>query len=828
MSFPEHTNPSKGRDAKAPYNFVPLAEKIVPELSRPDRDVYYSNRFTGVIHCMLKTESPLYTRAALEQDEYRKKPTKDGEKSKNKSDFFYVDPATKQPVIPGSSLRGMLRTLVEIITFSKPQPVTDRQLFFRTLDDTAIGKAYGKRMVGGDRGGQGSYPKVKAGYMERVGHNYKIRPAQTLLTTQFFRVKEDVALNMIRNLNPMAYQNNRGRWSPERSYQWLRQEIWFRPVAPTLHTQSAQFYGDVTDIQVGKHSPGIDWVQGWFIASGWVPSQQGSGKHRHWIIAPPVTDAQQLIDVNDIDIDAYEELGAGRSQTIEKQKMSVLSKRAGELIPCFYADWKDSEGNKRIAFGHTAMFRLPYEYSPRDLLPYSEQQLQITDFAEAIFGWVDDKKGRTIAGRVSVSDAHVTQFAKRLHLLEASEPPLTPLLSGPKPTSFQHYLTQGSDEKKDLYHYQDKDDTTLRGHKLYWHKDDKLQLQDYHDANAKADSTQHTFMRPIDQGVSFAFDIHFENLAAEELGALLWVLRVAGDGKHCLKVGMAKPLGLGSVSVQSRLCLSGRSARYRTLFSHPKWEETPVMFESSQLADTSTSAQFAGLNASLQNNETVEVVDLALFVAAFENFILTQMGAKGDPDDTAFSKLPRVQTLLALLQWPGERRSDNGYNQTTYMGLEEFKQRPVLPDPVWVTQPALQAVPNRRTNTRTVSKMGPDKERVSSLSPQDVLAYITSDRSKIVPSVQQQTPTTLPPLTSLDQLKENDTLIGTVVRVEQDSVLVDLGPGTARLHKDQTHPPTRYQEILVRNFPEGRIIQVWVKGRNRQGKLQLTMKAPSS
>ena len=150
MSFPEHTNPSKGRDAKAPYNFVPLAEKIVPELSRPDRDVYYSNRFTGVIHCMLKTESPLYTRAALEQDEYRKKPTKDGEKSKNKSDFFYVDPATKQPVIPGSSLRGMLRTLVEIITFSKPQPVTDRQLFFRTLDDTAIGKAYGKRMVGGD------------------------------------------------------------------------------------------------------------------------------------------------------------------------------------------------------------------------------------------------------------------------------------------------------------------------------------------------------------------------------------------------------------------------------------------------------------------------------------------------------------------------------------------------------------------------------------------------------------------------------------------------------------------------------------------------------
>jgi len=824
MSCPKHTNPSKGREAKAPYNFVPLAEEIVTAKSLLDRDVYHNNRYTGVIHCQLETKTPLYTRAALEKDELEKYRLKDkDEKTKTKADFFYIDPTTKQPVIPGSSLRGMLRTLVEIITFSKPQPVTDRQLFFRTLDTSSVAKSYTDRMVAGDRGGKGSYPDVKAGYMEKVGIDYYIRPAQKLLKTQFYRVEEKLALDVFPDLQKMSASKN---------YLWKRYPIWFQPVEPLSHKpKSPKFNAEVTKLRLrhtGEQAP-TGWVKGYFIASGWVPSRTG-GKHLHWIIGPE-TDESQRYPVDALDIEAYRELGAGLSQTIRDKKMSILPDQTGELIPCFYTEWKDSTGVERLAFGHTAMFRLPYEYSPRDLLPYSEQQLQITDFAEAIFGWVDDKKGRTIAGRVSVSDAHVTQFAKRLHLLEASEPPLTPLLSGPKPTSFQHYLTQGSDEKKNLYHYQDKNDTTLRGHKLYWHKDDKLQLQDYHDANAKADSTQHTVMRPVDKGVFFTFDINFENLAVEELGALLWVLRVAGDGKHCLKVGMAKPLGLGSVSVQSRLCLSGRSARYRTLFSHPKWEETPVMFESSQLADTSTSAQFAGLNASLQNNETVEVVDLALFVAAFENFILTQMGAKGDPDDTAFSKLPRVQTLLALLQWPGERRSDNGYNQTTYMGLEEFKQRPVLPDPVWVTQPALQAVPNRRTNTRTVRAISSDEIRpIDHKAIDETLEYIkqqTEKRQKEEERRQPVHPIATPvTLKSFKDAQRGMLVSGKVKTVSFTGVVtIDLGYGDGQLPFNQIEPANLSEEELKQQFPIGQPIDLWIESA-RKGQIVLSMRKP--
>lgn len=50
---------------------------------------------------------------------------------------------------------------------------------------------------------------------------------------------------------------------------------------------------------------------------------------------------------------------------------------------------------------------------------------------------------------------------------------ITPsILASPKPTTFQHYLVQTSDEKPELKHYasQPNQDTVIRGHKLYWHK----------------------------------------------------------------------------------------------------------------------------------------------------------------------------------------------------------------------------------------------------------------------------------------------------------------------------------------------------------------------
>lgn len=649
MSLPQHIDPeTPERRARAPYNFVPLPEAIVPAQPLPDRDRYDPERYTGVIHCTLTSETPLYTRAALEGREYGDRQAKD------KDEFFYVDPETKEPVIPGSSLRGMLRNLVEIVSYSKPQPVTDKQLFFRTVDISSVGKAYGARMSGGNPNTQGNYPLAKAGYMERCGYTYYIRPAQEIEGTQFYRVTEQIARRVIPGLREMARPKDAEHWSPNKDYEWKRQEVWFRPVPPVSHLpESRQFYADVTELSVAAACPGDGWVRGWFIASGWVPSKKGGGKRRHWIVGPPVEDDAQRREVHDRDIEAYDELGAGLTQIIREMKMSVLPKKEGERIPCFYTFWQDSEGNERVAFGHTAMFRIPYEWSPRDLLPDYLRDSSVTDMAEAIFGWVDDRKGRTIAGRVYVGDAHVTGQTGSLFEVAPHDPPIRSLLSGPKPTTFQHYLTQDDEDPLELHHYgeQERNRTTLRGHKLYWHKDDRLARRDFHDARARPDSTQHTSLRPVAKGVTFDFDVRFENLAAPELGVLLWGLHVGDQDGFRLKIGMGKPLGLGSVRTHPQLNLSQRLERYQQL--RAEW-----------LAPADPAAG-----------------DIDRFVTDFEKALWAALPEEAKAGARDFRSLPRIQALRHLLHWHGPDP-----DATRYMNLDakEYKDRPVLPTPAEV------------------------------------------------------------------------------------------------------------------------------------------------
>ena len=65
--WPEHQNPTNWeRIASAPYNFVPLPEKIIPAVHNadelPDHDKYYQGRLSGYFDVTLTTRSALYIR----------------------------------------------------------------------------------------------------------------------------------------------------------------------------------------------------------------------------------------------------------------------------------------------------------------------------------------------------------------------------------------------------------------------------------------------------------------------------------------------------------------------------------------------------------------------------------------------------------------------------------------------------------------------------------------------------------------------------------------------------------------------------------------------
>ncbi|MCL4256793.1 MAG: TIGR03986 family CRISPR-associated RAMP protein, partial [Anaerolineae bacterium] len=116
--------------AHAPYNFVPLNDEHMLEGELFPHTCYAEGRHTGYFDVEMTTVTPLFVRGMRGAD--MPNDTKISEP------FMLND----KPVIPGSSLRGMIRAIVEIITFGKTHFVDDRSLIYRSVGDKTNFGAY--------------------------------------------------------------------------------------------------------------------------------------------------------------------------------------------------------------------------------------------------------------------------------------------------------------------------------------------------------------------------------------------------------------------------------------------------------------------------------------------------------------------------------------------------------------------------------------------------------------------------------------------------------------------------------------------------------------
>ncbi|BAZ06392.1 TIGR03986 family type III CRISPR-associated RAMP protein [Calothrix sp. NIES-3974] len=672
-------NVPENRKAVAPYNFVELPNQIVevkPD-SLPQQNIYYSqseNRYTGRINCTLTTESPLYIRCGLTTEEFAC-----GAESKDLADFFYTGIANKarKPVIPGSSLRGMIRSLVEIISFSKLDKVSDAdKFFFRAVaadKDDPLKNIYTNYL---------KKENLKAGYLVKKDDGWYIRPATKIEDKYFIYIKEKHVEGKIDGFICMKSLD----YVPQ-----YRQNISFGD----FYTQNGRccakkISNDCTEFEY----MGVLVTSGNMLESTNLDEQERErklkskgGRKYHYLVGIPDSKAE-LIKINDDAITAYcraltnfQKAKSPYDNNPFEQDSGVL--KNGRVI--FYSQIKSEE---IILFGHCPNFRIPYSplqdgkaASAVDFIPNHIGKSDKIDLADAIFGFVREKdknhpnsthenngtKLSALAGRVFIENAICEKTVNDdIWLTGNLEQTITPkILSNPKPTTFQHYLVQSNDDKAQLKHYASKpvEDTVIRGHKLYWHKPNakKEDIEENDTTKIKKSSSQYTKIKPIKAGVKFTFDIHFENLSNIELGALLWILKIAANPKYCLSLGMGKPLGMGAVKIEYQLLLNNRHERYSQLFNSNQW----LTGEENQ-SNTDSKSQAC--------------------IDAFEKFIVDNIHPDDHPEGynaTKLDKIPRIQMLLLMLRCDNPPSADN----TRYMTIEptnEYKERPILPTPFQV------------------------------------------------------------------------------------------------------------------------------------------------
>ncbi len=581
-------NIAEGRKAKAPYNFVPLNDDniIARDLEdRVDYDIYHDDLYTGFIEIELETLTETLLR-----------------RSSDSPDFFTIG---DQVLIPGSSIRGMIRSLVEILSFGKFGNFEDKKLFFRGFADKTLGGEYRKAGLSDyNPRNRTSVYNCKAGLLTYNNRKFTIQPCGQ---------PSQVTKNEVRQ----------------------------------LFSQNQKSYATFTYEKIKNK---------YYVISGDM-----NNKRHDWCIDLN-NKVGNPIAVKDSDIESYEQDINRDTKQLDLLKLA----RDGKEVPCFYIE----RGGSQIVFAHTPMMRLPYNYSIGDHIHDDHKDKNIYDFAELMFGCLRDELSNSVVGKLFFEDANLIPGQKDIYSLD--KPMICKPLLEPKPTTFQNYLVQTSDNQANLFHYNKIGDkvAAIRGNKLYWHRTPDWKKEDQ-DMSKKGE--YEALINPIKAGIKFKGKIRFENLKYVELGMLLLAIDLP-DG-HAHKIGMGKPYGLGSIRINSELFISDRYSRYINISA----EITDIESSSDQIEEFKIHAISAILRT-FENDE--EAVDDEEAINEEKEEIKYTM------DD--FFKNKRIKELYRMLDFKNKPKN----SQTRYMEIEhktpdgrknnEFRERPVLPLPTKV------------------------------------------------------------------------------------------------------------------------------------------------
>ncbi len=652
-TLPQHaTQIDDDRLSKAPYNFVRLPEGVakasetsnakaaIDARAIPDRSKANPDTLSGEIHCTLTTASPIYIRAGLTPEQKQS-----GLESKDMSAFFYVGD-DGNPVIPGSSLRGMFRSLVEIISFSKFTTDQTKQLMYRAVgDQTSVGKRYREALM--DEIERNTFvPKIRGGYIKALGNDkWAINPAKEIGGATWARIKIDSQINRFSNRTDLYVKTDR---ASEKNVRHVSIEY--------------------SDVQRWSPNPQQGYHPVVLCKSGRM-----HGKKTEAVVFEKI--ASKKLRIPDALVNIYrEDLSNGPEKIVGPK--GVLQ----DGHPIFFV--LDNNAQVQLFWGHTRNFRIPYPLAPSDYIPKSVKESEALDLADAIFGFTKDK-GKQYSGRVSFGQATLAPNQTDIYLNNGRD--ITPkVLSTPKPTCYQHYLTQPAPNAQVIGKTRDGRAKTqialadygtsprkavLRGTKLFWHKGNvttkDIQVERYD----KSKENVYTKIRPITANKTFSFKIRFTQLKPHELGAIVWLLNIASDENYRLKIGMGKPLGLGAIAIESDVKLTTVKDRYSSVFNQNDWASGAV-------------AKF----------------DSSAYMTAFEKWVLESNGHLSLLHKR-LSDHPRIKDLLTMLSWPGPSKTDTRYLEIERLDpnarrgkTNEYKLRPVLGEPQAYLSPTISVV----------------------------------------------------------------------------------------------------------------------------------------
>jgi CRISPR-associated protein (TIGR03986 family) len=486
-----------------PYNFVGLSSEV-------KRDTYRKGEYSGTIECTLRNISPLFI-AGEKLD--------DG--SGHQREYFLHD--GKNYLIPGSSIKGGIRSVFEAVTASCIRNIEGERLEERKTAGDFNDRIYGiiKRLPTKDEDGL----IVEAG-VARISH-------------------ENI---------PSEYRRGRDLiegWHP------LELTAGIKNYESSNTDKDPRLVRDLGEVTGRAQIDG-----GLFIGS------QIYGKKKEKIIFKKQDGKNYPLTFEEYENIRYIVNQRKAREAKADKKYNFEAPISGDAI-IFQADSKGRA--KNLAFSEIP--RLRYKLSPYDLLKEDYKGCKTIKKACLTcrtFGMAgNDKESKTISeedkdvlsarGKVFFTDAKADKKEIDSKGGIQSEAKLIKSLGEPHPTQMAFYLEKGG--KNDTYD----SSNSIRGRKFYWHHKDKLEknYNDFKKSITPEEKAKHnSSIQFMNYGNEFTFSVRYESLDKEELDALVYSLELEEGMLH--KVGKAKALGFGSCKITVDKITSDSLAKYNS------------------------------------------------------------------------------------------------------------------------------------------------------------------------------------------------------------------------------------------------------------------------
>ena len=503
-------------NVKSTYNFVPAPSEndvYKPEWAKQvSHDIPFSDGESGEIEIKITAETPIFIRNG------HKKGVEDNEFS------HYVDENGKKVYfIPGSSLKGMFRNVLEIMSFSRMNKnlVNDDRYSYRDLSN-----ANNLYMTNYKK------YKIQAGWLkEKSDGGWEIEECSDLA----FIHHEELLIKGIpfRDL----FLNNSPR--PNEKSAKYKYGLIDRQILNGKFTISTQKLFANVERKIASYN--TNGKVGTLVFSGQSSKRKEpengkpSGKVHEFVffnaenpniitVSPKMQKDFKFIyydhDKNNISIDwKY-----WRDEFLER----------GKKVPVFFAK---NDNGELFHFGLSYMYKLPYSKSVHEMKPFVDYKNDELDLATTIFGCSDEK--RSLKGRVMIGHAINSNKSEAIGLKKE-------ILGGPKASYFPYYIEQVEKDGKVVRYSTFEDNANLRGYKRY----------PTHSAistgNYEGNANQRVFssFKPLSTGAEFMTKIKFHNLKKEEIGALIAAITFNSNNNCMHSLGAAKSFGYGKVKVE--------------------------------------------------------------------------------------------------------------------------------------------------------------------------------------------------------------------------------------------------------------------------------------